>query len=393
MPLHTISVPLGKNRAIRLPEVIWFLLAIGAVSAELLHHNINNYSIFKGVFWHTVHETNLYAAYPSEYFDVNHYGPFFSALIAPFAILPDWLGVFLWCLVNALVLFYAIKKLPLGRNTILAILSITVIEMMTAVHNVQINPMLAGWLILAFVMTEKGKNFWATLFIAAGFMVKIYGIAGLIFFAFSKNRLQFVLSFIFWIAVMFFLPMLFSSPSFVAHSYYDWVTVLVQKNAHNTDALSHHGMQDISLMGFITRVFGIDHSINQFVLIPAFIMILLPLLRFDQYKFLLYRISYLAIVLISVVVFSTSAESATYIIAVMGAAIWFAAYPYNKWSAALLVFMFLLTCLASTDLAPAYVQDHFIRRYSLKAVPCIIIWAVLMWNTGTKNFRAIRNPV
>ena len=390
MRFLTISVSLGKNRVIRLPEILWFLLAIAAATAQLFRHSINNYYIFKGVFWHTIEQTNLYAEYPSEYFDLNHYGPFFSVLIAPFALLPDGIGVIVWCLVNAFVLFYAIKKLPLNANSKLAILSISAIEMMTSLHNVQINPMVAGWLILAFVMTEKGKNFWAGLFIAAGFMIKIYGIAGLIFFAFSKNRPLFVLSFLFWVIVMFFLPMLLSSPAFVIQSYYDWGVSLVQKNSINLNFFNQFAYQDISLMGFIRRIFRIHFSINLFVLIPAFFMIMLPMIRFDQYKFLLYRFYYLAIVLISVVIFSTSAESSTYIIAVTGAAIWYVASPPDKWSTPLLIFMLSITCLSPTDLFPAYIREHYIRPYSLKALPCIIIWIILIWNVAFKNFSILK---
>ena len=393
MRFLTISVSLGKNHVIRLPEIFWFLMAIAAVSAELFIQSINNYHIFKGVFWHTIEQTNLYAHYPAEYHDKNHYGPFFSIVIAPFALLPNGRGVFAWCLVNAFVLYYTIKKLPLNTNGKLAVLAIAAIEMMTSIHNVQVNPMLASWIILAFVMTEKGSNFWAGLFIAAGFMVKIYGIAGLVFFAFSKNRLQFVLSFLFWVVVMFILPMLMSSPAFVIQSYNEWGMTLMEKNSENIDFLSQSTMQDISVMGLIRRIFQIPYSINLYVLIPAFFMILLPLLRFNQYKFLLYRLSYLSIVLISVVIFSTSAESSTYVIAVTGAAIWYVAYPRKKWSTVLLVFMLLLTCLSPTDLFPAYIQNHYIRPYSLKALPCIIIWAILIWGVAIKNFFKLKSHV
>jgi hypothetical protein len=54
---------------------------------------INNYLIFKNVFFNTIHQKNLFIHYPDLYFDLNHYGVFFSALIAPFAMMPDWLGI------------------------------------------------------------------------------------------------------------------------------------------------------------------------------------------------------------------------------------------------------------------------------------------------------------
>lgn len=383
------SIPFLKGRKVEFPVFFWYTLTAIAIFAELFHYKVGNYMIFKGVFWHTITQTNLYTEYPSEYADVNHYGPFFSVIIAPFAILPDGIGIFCWCMLNSFLLLLAIKKLPLSDESKLLILVITSIEMMTSTHNLQVNPMLAAWLIFAFILTDKGKDFWATLFIAAGFMVKLYGVAGLLFFVFSKNKLRFVLSFIFWLIVMFLLPMLFSSPSFIISSYVGWWNVLIEKNLQNTHSL----MQDISLMGFIRRTFHWPNLSNIAILGPASLMIILPLLRFQQYKNLLFRLSYLAIVLISVVILSTSAESSTYVIAVTGAAIWYVIYPRTKFSLALLVFMLLLTSFSPTDLFPAYIRNHFIRPYSLKALPCILIWLVLLKHISLNNFSDSKSPL
>ncbi len=76
-------------------------------------HKCNNFLIFKYVFWHAWNQTSLYAQYPLEFFDSNHYGPFFSIIIAPFAVLPHPLGLFFWQVLMALALFVAIRKLPL----------------------------------------------------------------------------------------------------------------------------------------------------------------------------------------------------------------------------------------------------------------------------------------
>jgi hypothetical protein len=368
-------------------------MAIAACIAELLHYTINNYYIFKGVFWHTIAQTNLYTEYPSEYFDVNHYGPFFSFVIAPFAVLPDWLGVLAWCLFNSFVLFYAINRLSLPATNKLAILAIATIEMMTSIHNVQMNPMLAGWLLLAFVLTENGKVFWAALFIAAGFMTKVYGIAGIIFLIFSNDKPKFILSFLFWLAVMFLLPMAFSSSSFIIASYADWADALIQKNSLNIDQSGGSFMQDISLMGFFRRSFGVPSSLNPFIILGGLVMILLPLLRFNHFKSERFKLSYLAIVLISIVIFSTSAESPTYVIAVAGVAIWYVVYPITWWSTLLLFFTLIITSLSGTDLFPAYIRDHFINPYSLKALPCILVWLILIGHVTFGKFASIKNTL
>ena len=83
-------------RDYRLLFGLWMLLAVVAALAKM--HSHNNFLIFRGVFWHTWQEVSLFAEYPQEYFDVNHYGPFFSMVFAPFAVVPEWLGLVLWCL-------------------------------------------------------------------------------------------------------------------------------------------------------------------------------------------------------------------------------------------------------------------------------------------------------
>src|SRR3712207_8981993 len=69
---------------------LWLLLPVIASLLKISKHN--NYLIFRYVFWHTIEQKPLYAAY-DEYWDTNHYGPFFSLVIAPFALLPEWVGM------------------------------------------------------------------------------------------------------------------------------------------------------------------------------------------------------------------------------------------------------------------------------------------------------------
>jgi hypothetical protein len=375
------------KRRVPLVAIIWFALALVAVLTEVLRESPNNYLIFKYVFWHVLEQKHLYVGYP-EYVDVNHYGPLFSAVIAPFAVLPDKLGCILWALVNAAVLYYAITKLQVSQKNKRIIIAITAIEMMTAIHSVQFNPIVGAWLILAYVLVEDENDFWATLFIVAGFLIKIYGIAGLLFFVFSKHKVKFILSFIFWLAVLFCLPMLYSSPSYIVNTYKEWVEVLAAKNQENVEGAFKAGYQDISVMGMVRRTMS-DASIGNLIfLVPAALLIIIPLSRFRQYVSNRFRLSYLAIVLVTVVIFSSSAESSTYVIALPGACLWYILHraQYRLAALMMLVLLFLLTILSPTDLVPGYIKDHFIRAYSLKALPCFIMWLWLIYDVMCSNF-------
>ncbi len=367
------------------PVIIWYILAAtGAVlKIRLGESKYNNFILFRQVFWHSIHQTNLYTEYPLEYFDTNHYGPLFSVVIAPFVLVPAPVGVFFWCMANAAILLYAIRQLPLSFKNQNIILLIGTVEMMTSIENVQFNCIMTSWIILSYVLVQKEKDFWAAFFIVAGTLVKLYGIAGIFFFLFSKHKREFILSFIFWLGTLFLLPMVISSFSFVIHSYQDWYHSLIEKNSKNiTDG---GGKINLSVMGLIKRIFNIELS-NKIVLIPAALLYLIPLARFNQYKNIEFRLHYLALLLIGVVIFSTSAESATYIIAMVGAGIWFVIAKKNPLNITILILALIITSLSATDLFPRTIKVAYIFAYGLKALPCFLIWICLLYSLTTKNF-------
>lgn len=388
MQLLLKKLRLGKYQ-IALSTLLWFALAAIAVFLESIRGlgYINNFLIYKGVFWHTLHQQNLYSLYPSEYFDSNHYGCLFSLVIAPFALLPVYIGCFLWALCNAWILYYAIRQLPLSDKNKNIILLIGSIEMMTSIHSVEFNPAISAYLILTCVLVYKEKDWWATLFIMIGFLCKLYSIVGLCFFVFSKHKTKFVLSSIVWFVILFLMPMIISSPEFIIKSYSDWFQSLIEKNSQNAQSYLFFGGTDMSVTGIIRRITQSSKISGWAINIPAAILILLPLLRFSQYKNIRFQLLYLAVISISVVIFSSSAESPTYIIAVIGVAIWYVLQEKNnKWALSLMLFVLLITSLSVTDLFPRYLYNNIVKPYSLKVLPCFITWIVIILQLLRKNF-------
>ena len=360
---------------------LWFLLpaVFAIVKYSLGAKAYNNYLIYKHVFLNIVRQANLYDFYPGRYLYQNHYGPSFSLIIAPFALLPDAIGIVLWCLANALFLFYAIKKLPLERNAIQMVMSISLLEMCGSIQSQQFNPMLCSWIILAFVHVMKGRTGMAAFFISGGFLVKLYGIVALLFTPFTGKYRSMVVWMITVLVILVCIPMLYADASFVLQSYVDWYHRLLGKNQENIMTNFTDGMQDISAMGMVRRITGISSLSNMLFLFPAGVLTLLPLLKrkyFDDNRF---RLFYLAQVLIGLVIFSTSAESPTYVIAVTGFAIWYAAFGEDRpqWMKWMLVLLFLLTILSSTDLFPRYIRNTLIKPYALKALPCVLAWGII----------------
>lgn len=378
------------NTRVPVLTVIWFLFPMLACIAEISRGlgDINNFLIYKQVFWHTLEQRHLYLSYPQEYADVNHYGPLFSILIAPFALMPVFVGCFFWCLLNVAVLFYAIKKLPVTILQQRWILLIGVFELITSIHSVQFNPMLCGMIILSFTALEKEDIALSTFFIVAGTLIKIYSVVGLLFFLFTPHKKKFILYSAMWFVLLFCLPMLISSPAFIIDSYKNWFTVLVEKNGQNIESSMNAGMQDISVMGMIRRIFGAYQMPNLYVTLPAGILMLLPLLRFNFWQNQSYRLHYLAILLIGLVIFSSSAESPTYIIAVIGYLIWHVQQPNNNRLPykVLMGLVILLTIFSPTDLFPRFIREQYVLRYSLKALPCFIAWLAVVYTLFKSQF-------
>jgi hypothetical protein len=371
---------------------VWMLIMLVSVIKQYAADKFNNYKIFKGVYFHTVDKLNLYLEYPSEYFDHNHYGPIFSIIIAPFALLPDYLGMPLWGMFNAMILVWAIVQLPMKYSQINAILWICLHEFLTTLLGVQFNPIMTALILLSFIYIEKEKDFWSAMIIVLGIFVKLYGIVGLAFFFFSKNKIKFILSLLFWCIVFFLLPMLISSPSYIVQSYIDWYERLIIKNTENTQS----GYQDICLMGIIRRIFDDSSISNLPFLISGTALFGLQYLRVKEFKNQAFRLMVLASVLIFTVIFSTGSESPTYIIAFVGVAIWFVIQPspISKFYIGLFIFAIVLTSLSPSDLMPDFLKNNYIRPYALKALPCILIWFAIVYEILTQkfiNYKSITN--
>jgi hypothetical protein len=375
------------NQAIyskRLVSILWFGAGLFLVVKGLLSgKSPNNYLIFKHNFLNLIHEQNLYIQQPEFYFDRNHYGPVFAIVIAPFTFLPDALGILLWVLFNAFILYKAIQLLPLKKNSYLVILLLCVNDMAGSSMYFQFNPTIAALIIFSFYFIRKKQDFWAALMIALGTFTKIYGIVGLAFIFFSETRLKLIASFVFWSVVLFFLPMAISSPEFIVNTYHDWYADLLEKNSENASS----GMQDVSVMGFIRRVFNFPHFQNLFVIVPAVFLFGLSYIRTDYFKSTQYQLLILASVLIFTVIFSSSAESPTYIIAFTGVSIWFMNLnrPVTGLEIGLLVFAIIISSSPFPDLFPKAIK-MYILPYRLKALPCLLIWLKIIFETLTRKF-------
>jgi hypothetical protein len=257
------------------------------------------------------------------------------------------------------------------------ILLICAHEFLTSALSFQFNPSISAIVILSYVFIDKKQDFWAAMLIVFGTFIKLYGIVGLAFFFFSTNKIKFMLSMLFWSAVFFVLPMLISSPGFIVNSYIDWYERLIVKNNEN---IYLSNMQDISLMGMIRKLTANPNLPNLPFIFGGMLLMGLCYLRISMYKVEKFRLLLLSSVLIFTVIFSTASESPTYIITFMGFALWFALIPKPSYSHIfLLILTLLLSSFSPSDLFPAYLREHFVKPYALKALPLVLVWICIIY--------------
>lgn len=367
---------------------VWVIMA---VVAAILEWDSNNFSIFRGVFWHTIEQKSLYDVYPQEYFDTNHYGPLFSVIIAPFALIPRWAGLALWHVCITLILYLSIRKSTFNQKQQVFLFWFCTNELFTALALSQFNIVTAALIILTFCLIEKEQDIWGTLCIIIGTFVKLYGIVGLAFFFFSKHKKRFLYGLILWSIVAFIIPMLISNPEYIIGQYKEWYLSIVTKDSSNTFSF----YQNISFLGIVRKITTCDTYSDMWLIIPGILIFILPYLRFKQYKNTAFRQMFLASVLMFVVLFSTGSESCSYIIALVGVAIWFIAVTWKRSTLdiAIIIFVFIITSLSPTDIFPTYIKQTIIQPYALKALPVFIVWIKLSFEMCTKDYKVTTKTI
>lgn len=363
-----------KKNSNKLLLGLYILLPLIAALKQYLKGSFNNYLIFKYTFLNTINGRPLYQEQPQFFFDTNHYGPFFGLLFAPFAILPNSIGIPLWALFVSMALFYAIRKLPVSEVQQNLILLICSHELLTSLFNLQSNAFIAALIILTFVFAVKHKEIISGLLIAIGFLVKLYGIVGFAFILFGKNKVKYIASFIGFTALLALLPALISSVPFQIQAYQDWYISLSTKTDQNIASI----MQNISLIGLIQKNLNADASTKNILLCGLVMMLAQVVINYKRFNNPRFQLLLLSSVLLFTVLFSTGSESATYIIAFPGVAIWYVTKEHkNYWDHFLLGLSIILTSFSPSDLFPPDARI-FVREYKLKALPCFLIWLEIL---------------
>ena len=366
----------GKSRFQFLANLnLLFCVYVVAAIAVSVHRYIlgpddyGNYIIFKNAFSHLLQGKDMYALYPQLNIDLFKYSPTFAVLFCPFALLPDFLGLILWNLLNAIALFFAIKMIGIEENKKAFILWFILIELITSMQNYQSNALTASLILFVFVLLEKKNYLVAGICVAVGFYIKLFGVFGALLWFMYSGKIKFLLSTWASMLLLFAIPLLFVSINELIGIYKSWFNMLASDSPNE---LNH------SVMSVMKNWFGLNLN-KIYVQLAGIILLVIPLLRWNLFQEKVFRLLFLCSILIWVVIFNHKAESATYIIAVAGCALWFFNSKQKPLDIVLIALLIMFTCLSPTDLFPKFLRKDYIVPYSLKALPCILIWIKIQY--------------
>lgn len=346
---------------------------------EPIHSAYNNYLIFKQSAFHLFKGQNLYDAYPQEHYDYYKYSPTFALLFAPLAILPDFAGLLLWNMLNAVLLLVAMLSLNgVSGKVKMLFMIFLVVDLVTSMQNSQSNALTAALVVLAYSSMKKDRYFLSCLLISIGVMIKIYAGVAFIFIFLAADWRRFFLAAVVTMATLALLPVFVTGFSGLFWQYQNWAFLL---SWDFNDSLG------ISLAGICDFVVPAD-AYKLYIQLAGLLLLLFSvwIVRKKEAR---YQLSFLSFILVWMVMFNHKAESPTFVIALTGATIWIMNNHRNKIYLACYVLAFVFGCLSSTDIFPPDLRVVFLN-IKIKAIAYLPLMAAMLHSMYSNKEVAMR---
>ena len=329
--------------------------------------HVNNFAMFRWSFFHLRQGLSLYAPYDALYYDLYQYGPSFALLIAPFALPPEWLGLFLFNALNVAVFYVAVRRLLPGRTGLLA-LGLLFFEVLRATQNSETNALAAGLMVLAFLALERGRAMRAAAAIALGTLIKIFPLAAAALALPHRWRWRFALALGASFILLLLAPLLVTPAGTLVQQYRWW------------GALEHsYGPLRLeSVMALIALVVPGAWPNWPVQLLGTALMLLPFAVRRADWGDAVFRRAMLYALLVYVLIFNHQAESPTFIIAMTGIVAWYLTAERRWYHHAVLAASWVLVSLFS-EILPARTLIACCRPWHYKTVPVVVAWLVMLW--------------
>lgn len=310
---------MNKSIILRHPKrtvfVLGLLAAIVATALETFRLRYANYLVYTDstlLFWNGLNP------YTQEFVDSHGryflYTPVFSVLYLPIALLPKWLGPFVWNLCNYTLFSLSIFTLPKQYDAYkVKIFLFLLLILEQSVFPFQFNIVVAYCFLFAFSLLERGKGFWAVLLIMISTTTKVYGIVELLLlFCYQKPFRHLFYAFVLGVLLLL-LPVLKTGFGGLIPCYENWWTMLSQ---HQSDAYY------VSLLyAWPLRYVLHYYRIVQLVTIGAVVIIFFC--RHQRWKDFRFRAVTLGVLMGWIILFGDSSETHTYLIALSGYMLWY----------------------------------------------------------------------
>ncbi len=341
------------------------------ISNGTLFSEYNNYLIFKTSATHLWEGKDLYILHPKDHFDLYKYSPLFALLMAPFTLLPDWLGIIIWNLINLAALVAGLLLLPnITKKQTAFILLIAFFELIGSLMNEQSNALMTGLMLLGLAYLEKDKPLWATFFLMLSVYIKLFSIVVFMIVMFYRSRYRSILYAAFWMLLFAFLPALVTGWEGLKATYTSWLNMLQNDYSNSVG---------FSVLGIMVKWFNYQGSRN-IVFFSGVLIMVLPLLKTASYKIRSFRYAVFSALLIWVIIFNHKAESPTFIIAMTGIGFYLVTQQFTLDKKILLILSIIFVSLVYSDLMPPAPRNNFFYPYFIKAFPCIVVWANIIYD-------------
>lgn len=339
--------------------LLGLLVALGVSFSDVLRGRHLNFLAFANStldFWRGITPYTLDWAH--EHLRYFLYAPPFSVLFTPFAVLPPWLGPFVWNVFNYTLFFTAVFTLPerfFDRRRKCNIFLFTLPILAQSLLSFQYTVTVASIFLLAWSLLERGRAFWAVALIMISGMTKVYGIFELALLLcyprFWRNMGYAVVAG----AALFLLPLLKLAPAELLPYYGEWIEILqIHQTATAFDSL------------FYAAPFS-EWMLANFRALQIGSILLLAVLVFasrSKWKTAAWRAQALGILMGWVILFSDSAEKNTYLVAMAGFMLWYWSRGGDRKRLDKVLFwsLFALFCIVPIDVVCPVPVMHFITR-------------------------------
>ncbi len=354
--------------------ILGLIVAIIATAIETIRLRYANYLVYTDstlCFWSGVNPYTM--DFVEEHGRYFLYTPVFSVLYWPIAMLPNWLGPFVWNLGNYSLFALSIFTLPKRYDAYkVKIFLFLLLVLEQSVFPFQYNIVVAYIFLFSFSLLERGKGFWAVLLIMISATTKVYGIVELlILFCYPKPFRR--LGFAALVGILLLLtPAIKVGFDGLIPCYMNW-----------WDMLSHHQSSDTftSLLYAYPLRYILDHyRIVQIVTIG--LIIALFFMKRNRWREFEFRAITLGVLMGWIIVFGDSSEVHTYLIALSGYMLWY--YLQERHTVldkvlfwALIVFFGIIP----TDvLVPSSFHNFLNGTLYINVYLYTIVWCKMVWS-------------